>query len=237
MCAQFCGYAAGTMLVSAGVHAPGVAAAGHAAAALSIAALLRLPAPWLWVNALIPFGVFALNGAQVPSWAIGVPLAIALLLYIPTFWTRVPYYPTSEPMYEAVLAELPKGKAVRFLDLGSGSGKLLLWLAARRGECTFEGAEISPLAWILSSARVIFSRRANVRISYRSFWKMDFGAYDAVYAFLAPPPMAELWNKVKSELKPGAIFLVNSFEVPGVKPEKSVEVDDKKRSLLFVYRI
>jgi hypothetical protein len=32
-----------------------------------------------------------------------------------------------------------------------------------------------------------------------------------VYAFLSPVPMAEVWRKASTELRPGALLVSNSF--------------------------
>jgi hypothetical protein len=48
-----------------------------------------------------------------------------------------------------------------------------------------------------------------------------------VYAFLSPVPMAEVWRKASTELRPGALLVSNSFPVEGVEPEQVIEVDDR----------
>ena len=57
-----------------------------------------------------------------------------------------------------------------------------------------------------------------------------------VYAFLSPVPMTALWNKVEKEMKPGGLFISNSFPVPDIEPSEIVEVDDERQTQLYCYR-
>jgi hypothetical protein len=60
---------------------------------------------------------------------------------------------------------------------------------------------------------------------------------DVVYAYLSPVPMARLWCKVCEEMPSGSRFISNTFPVPGVEPERVVELDDFHHSRLYVYRV
>ena len=57
--------------------------------------------------------------------------------------------------------------------------------------------------------------------------------FGVVYCFLSPQPMAELWRKARAELRPGALFISNSFAVPGVSPDFTVEVGGRQRLLVW----
>ena len=49
--------------------------------------------------------------------------------------------------------------------------------------------------------------------------------------------MERLWCKVLSEMRPGTLFISNSFPVPGVEPLASHGVEDATGSVLHVYRL
>jgi hypothetical protein len=57
-----------------------------------------------------------------------------------------------------------------------------------------------------------------------------------VYAFLSPVPMAEVWRKATEELRPGSLLVSNSFPVEGVTPDAVIEVPDRRRTRLYLYR-
>jgi hypothetical protein len=57
-----------------------------------------------------------------------------------------------------------------------------------------------------------------------------------VYAYLSPAVMPEFWAKARQEMRPGAL-LVSAFAVPGLKPNRSVEIGDTMRTRLHVWRM
>ncbi len=206
----------------------------HALLALGLSRSFRLPGSWQVLNLLIPFLLYFSLDYELPAWIPISAAALALLTYIPTFWTRVPYYPTSRQMYDVILAELPEDKEFSFIDLGSGFGQPIAYLSKLRPKGKFLGVEIGPLPFLLSKLRFIFS--SNVSISPSSLWKVDLSKYDYVYAFLAPGPMPKLWEKVQREMQRGAVFLTNTFEIES-KPAKVIAVEDRRKTKLFVHRI
>ncbi|MBX7137348.1 MAG: class I SAM-dependent methyltransferase [Oligoflexia bacterium] len=196
---------------------------------------LNFPRVWRLLNLFILPAAVASLLVNLPIWLFTLVAAWAVLLYLPTLWTGVPYYPTSAPMYELVAEQIGGRKNFRFIDLGCGFGGLLVFLAQRFPEAHFWGVEISPLAYLLSRIRKSRFGCPNVQIDFQDFWKLDLSKFDVVYAFLAPGPMPELWKKVQKELQPGSVFLTNSFEVEAT-PAATFEIDDKRKSKLFVHR-
>ncbi|HSX69654.1 MAG TPA: class I SAM-dependent methyltransferase, partial [Pseudomonas sp.] len=63
------------------------------------------------------------------------------------------------------------------------------------------------------------------------------GGYDVVYCFLSPAPMAELWTKARSEMRPGSLLISNSFEIPGVAPGEVIELNDWRASRLLLWHL
>ena len=68
-------------------------------------------------------------------------------------------------------------------------------------------------------------------------WRADLAGYDVVYAFLSPAPMPALGEKAKREMRPGSLLVSNSFAVPEVSPERVIELDDARQTLLYCYRL
>ena len=48
--------------------------------------------------------------------------------------------------------------------------------------------------------------------------------------------MPRLWEKVRREMRPGSLFISNSFDVPGFPPDETVELHDLSRARLLVWR-
>ena len=194
---------------------------------------LKSPPWWLPIHlGFMPLVVLASRLNVAPLWYLG-----GFLLLLAIFWrtdrSRVPLYLTNPATAAAVAALLPK-QACRVLDLGCGDGALLRRLARARPDCRFLGIEHAPLPW--AWARLASSRLANCQVRRDDFWRQRLDGFDVVYAFLSPAPMPELWAKARREMAPGALLISNSFPVPEIPPETTVEVADRRATRLFCYR-
>ena len=130
---------------------------------------------------------------------------------------------------------LPRRPGLRVLDLGCGTGSLLDDVARARPDSRFTGIELAPLSYLIGRWRT--RRNPAVELKWGDFWRADLGAYDVVYAYLSPVPMARLWEKAKREMRPGSLFVSNGFCVPGVEPAQAIGLEDQVRSTLYVWRM
>jgi hypothetical protein len=195
--------------------------------------LLRGPVWWLPIHlGFMPLAVLAL-GLGLPSWIWLAGFALLLLVFWRTDRSRVPLYLTNAMASEALATLLP-AEPVAMVDLGCGDGGLLRRLARARPDCRFVGFEHAPLTW--AWAWLSCRRRPNVQIRFGDFWSHPLGDYALVYAFLSPVPMQQLWLKAKAEMKPDALLVSNSFAVPDVPPESTVQVADARQTRLYCYR-
>jgi hypothetical protein len=201
--------------------------------AWSVARWTKLPVAWQLFNLLVVPGIAALFFFEVPALPFAILVVLAALLYLPTFWTRVPYFPTSVETYAEVARLLPPERDFTAIDLGCGFAPLLRSLARSSPRGQFTGVEISPLAFLGASLGSLL--HSNVAIRWRSIWNVDLGKYDVVYAFLAPGPMPELWAKVVREMRPGSIFISNTFAAPA-EADAEIPISDKRGARLYVYR-
>ena len=198
-----------------------------------ISHLLRGPVWWLPIHlGFMPLAVLAL-GLGLPSWIWLAGFVLLLLIFWRTDRSRVPLYLTNARASEALAGLLPAAP-IAVIDLGCGDGGLLRRLARTRPDCRFFGVEHSPLTWALAWLRC--RRLPNVEIRFGDFWSHPLGGYALVYAFLSPFPMQRLWTKAKAEMKADALLVSNSFAVPGIQPENTVEVADRRRTRLYCYR-
>ncbi len=209
----------------------------QALVAFFVARWLSLSLPWQLFNLLLAPGVILYTFLELPSGLAFAALVVAMLLYAPTFWTRVPYFPTHLKMYERILALIPADKELKFIDLGCGNARLLVFLAKSRPQASFVGVEISPLAYAAARLWVWGSGASNVTIQWRNFWNLSLEPFDVVYAFLAPGPMPGLWEKAQAEMQPGSVFITNTFTVDSSESEtERIDVDESHQHALFVHR-
>jgi len=208
---------------------------GIAAAAISYAfrfsywwVLIQLTAPPLLVLGL------ALN---LPLW--GFPVILLLLLLV--FWNvavnRVPLYLTNRKTSEKLVSLLPKKGGITVADLGSGFAGTLREMAVQKPDQNFVGFETAPIPFLVSWTLTKLGPSRNVNIRFKSFWSVDLGEFDVLYCFLSPVPMAQIYQKAAQEMKPGGMFISNSFKVPGHKADRVVTVKDGRKTKLMIWKI
>ena len=196
---------------------------------------LRLSGPWRFINFLIPAGIMVSVAFPGFGWIWLILLVVFGLIFLPTFWTRVPYYPSSQKVYSLLSEELPQQKSFRFLDIGCGDAKLLSFLADRFPLGNFEGVDLSPSAIV--AAKMNTRGKSNVKVSLADYWNKSFQNYDFIYAFLSPTPMPKIESKACDELKEDSILFVNTFSLPNLKAIKEIAINDNNQTSLFIYKI
>ncbi len=217
---------------------PLAVAAIQGACAAMVSARLGAPKWWLGIHlGFLPAALWLTQLGQdlgiAPLWYFAGFIAL-LLVFWRTDRSQVPLYLSNAATAEALVAVLPDAPC-QVIDLGCGDGGLLRRLAASRPDCAFVGIEHAPLPWLW--AKLAGIGRANLKIRYGDFWRLRLDRFDLVYAFLSPVPMPRLIAKARTEMRPGALLVANSFAVPGVAPEHVIEVCDRRATRLYCYRM
>lgn len=166
-----------------------------------------------------------------------VAFLILLAVYWSTFRTQVPLYFSSNLVWQALASKLPADKTFSFIDLGSGIGGVLTYLAQIHPHGRYHGVEAAPLPFLWSWLRIKLGGYKQSSVHWGSLWDCDLAQYDVVFAYLSPVPMDALWDKAKREMRPGTLFISNTFAVAGQAPQETVSVDDLHHSSLFFWRM
>jgi hypothetical protein len=179
--------------------------------------IVRLAPWWIAIEFCFPLAIVASNAVQLPPSIYLSAFLLFLVLYWSTFRTQVPFYPSNATVWRAVAELLPKGQSLRIIDVGSGFGGMVMYLARVRVECAVVGIELAPLPWLCSLLRSTVSGSAGqfVRGDYDS---VNFGDFDVVFAYLSPAAMPALWRKAHTEMRKGSLLLSYEFAIPGVEP-------------------
>ncbi len=214
---RLCGWAANTLIFGL--------LQGLLAAIISY--VRKMPRWWLPIQFIFPLAMFLLLAMQIsPAWYLGAFLVLSLL-----FWgaivTRVPLYLSGNQVWEVVLTQLPENKALNIIDIGSGLGGLVLYLASNRPDCKVSGIEISPFLWAVSRVRQKFSK-SQAQFLLGNYEKLKFQSYDIVFAYLSPIVMDKLWLKMESEMKPGSLLLSYEFPIEDIDPDIEITVGNKR---------
>jgi hypothetical protein len=189
---------------------------------------------WLPINFLfIPGLLFMLGLGLAANWYLAA-FAALLLVYWGVGRSQVPLYLSSRNAWRAVADVMPKDAVLG--DLGSGLGGMLIYLSRQRPDGAYFGIENAPLPFLVGWLRARLSG-TRCEMSRRNFWKVDLARFDLVYAYLSPVPMLDLWRKVQAEMRPGSLFISNTFAVPGVEAAATVQLDDLHCSTLYLYRL
>jgi hypothetical protein len=175
----------------------------------------------------------AADALALPPGAFLAIFLFLLLLYWSTFRTQVPYYPSGRRVWEEVARQLPADRPLRIVDIGSGLGGLVLDLARRRPDCEVSGIELAPLPWLASHLRALVTR-SRARFLRGDYDKLDFGNYDAVFAYLSPAAMGNLWRKAQAEMRPGSVLLSYEFVITERAPDRRV-VTTGSRKILHIW--
>jgi len=205
------------------------------AAALLFATLSRQHWWWRVIHAgFMPLVWFTHSLAIDPGWFL-LAAILLLLVFRGALSGQIPLYLSNKQTVAALAELLVEREAVHFLDLGAGLGSTTVPLADALPDSHFTGYENAPLTWLVGLFLSI--GRPNIRWCWDDLWQARLGDYDVVYAFLSPTPMPRLWEKVKAEMKPGSLFISNSFPVPGASPDRIIDVDCTPSRQLYCYQL
>ena len=195
---------------------------------------------WLLIQFLFAPALVLMLALNISPGFFLAAFLILLVVYWSTFRTQVPLYLSSRKAWQALEALLPKPrpeKNLTFMDIGSGIGGVLTHLAKTRPDGRYFGVEAAPLPYLLSWMRIRLGGCHNCEVKWGSLWSCDLAPYDVVFAYLSPVPMDELWQKVCSEMRPGTLFISNTFAVPDHPPQDIITLDDLHHSTLHIWRM
>jgi SAM-dependent methyltransferase len=142
-------------------------------------------------------------------------IALALLSgFLYAVFFGAPYVPAFKQDFDELFDLAGVRKGSKFIDLGSGDGKVLLAAAQRGADAT--GYEINPVLWLLTKWR-LRKFRGHARVKLGSMWRADITNADVVYMYLHTKWMDKMERKLKDELRPGAKVVSYVFTFSSLK--------------------
>ena len=204
------------------------------AVALLAASVTRQTWWWRLIHALfapLAAGVSVLG--IDPGWFL-LAFMLMLLVYRGAITGQIPLYLSNGPTASALAQLIPAHHGAHFIDLGAGVGSVVRRIARQRPDVRLVGVENAPATWLIGY--LCTRTHSNCDWRWGDLWRTDLAPFDVAYAFLSPAPMAKLWRKIEREMKPGSVFVSNSFPIPGRDPDSVVDLDDARRTRLYCYQ-
>lgn len=195
--------------------------------------LFRLPRWWGLISILIPLlFVISNTSLQLPTWIYFALFTMLALFFSHTLKERVPLYLSNRVTHEALNEFMHKHHLKSAIDLGCGFGGVVRALASDEKNAT--GVETAPMAWLVAWMLSRLNHKGT--ILRHNIWDTPLKTYDLVYTFLSPVPMEKIYRKAQAELKSGSYLISNSFPVPDVNPTEVWELNDQRKTQLFIYK-
>lgn len=144
-----------------------------------------------------------------------------------------PFVPTDEKLLEKTFAKIKLGREGVFMDLGSGDGLIVRWVAKKYG-CRSIGFEIHPMLVLWSRLLAIKDGLDAVEFRAENFWKADIGTADCVYCYLTPASMEKMGKKLERQGKNGLVVISRGFEIDGWR-DKVLERKEVSGKRVYVY--
>ncbi|BBN60046.1 hypothetical protein [Hydrogenovibrio marinus] len=199
-----------------------------------ISCRIGLPCWWRIIQIALPIGLYLGLTYKVNPWlALGI-FVVLWLVFFNAIKERVPLYLTNNTTREALKKLVKRRRNVRFLDLGAGLGGNVVYMSQLPNVQRSDGVETAPIPYLVAR---LFTLLRGGHIYAMDLWKTKVEYYDVVYAFLSPEPMEKLWQKLSNEMVSGSVFVSNSFAVPDVEPSEVWELNDSRKTKLYIYHI
>lgn len=205
------------------------------ASAAIVGYIAAMPTWWMPINLFFSPIVALSLPLEIPAAAYLVVFLLLAVFYRGVVLDRVPLYFSSKKAGYALLEHLQGHQEIRFIDLGSGLGSLLIFLAKNKPAGVFFGVESALFPYWLTKIRLRMMR-SNCHVTWTNMWNARLSEYDVIYAYLSPEPMLKLLSKLRSEMRPDALFISNTFALPDIRPAQEYDLTDFSRSRLYVYR-
>lgn len=140
---------------------------------------------------------------------------------------RSVFVPTPQDVVARMLELAALKKADVLYDLGSGDGRIVITAAKQYGSKAvgFEiDKELIELSRSKSEAAGVKQR---VTIEAKDLFTVDLREADVIAVYLLPKQLEKLLPQLE-KLKAGARIVSHQFEIPGIKPERTLTVDSQE---------
>ncbi len=146
---------------------------------------------------------------------------------------EAPFLTSPEGIVKIMLDLAGVGAQDMVYDLGCGDGRIVIGAGLRGAR----GIGIDLDYDLIANARVA-ARQAGVaervRFERGDLFEMDFRDATVVMLYLSERLNLLLWPRLKAQLKPGSRVVSHRFKMGDIKPERTIQVDNRD---IYLWRI
>lgn len=122
-----------------------------------------------------------------------------------------PFLPSKNEDFNNIDRFLEKHKEYKIADLGSGDGRVLMYLASKTNS-ELTGYEINPFVSLLAKIRInLANLQHRINIYNKNFLGSDFSQYDLFYIYGIDKIMPQVEEKLMNEAQEGTYIVSNKF--------------------------
>ncbi len=146
-----------------------------------------------------------------------------------------PVVPTPKMIIKHALAAIPIRENDLFIDLGSGSGRVIR-LAVQKYKVCGLGIEINPLLILWSKLRASLSGLKNIEFKRENYLKTDLAKADIIFMYLLPRFIPAVSEKIEKGCKRGTFIISQRFAVNNWEKFLFKEIPRRNNST-YIYRL
>lgn len=141
--------------------------------------------------------------------------------------------PSSTKVNKVILEELKNSDNENIIDLGSGFGSLVIFLASNLPNKTIIGYELSFVPWLISNILKYILNIKNVHFYKKDFLKEELKNASLV-CYLFPEGMKKLEVKLFKE-NINTKIISNTFAFRNIKARRIIEIKDIYKTQIYLY--
>ena len=164
--------------------------------------------------------------------AVVVGFVAAMISLLSAGIAFAPWVPSSRGAAKRILTLAGFTPGERFVDLGSGDGRVAI--AAASLGCIATGVELTRVMYTVSRINA-WARRSKATFLRQDLTNYDLSDADIVYVFGTPRGLREkIMSKATKEMKAGSRLVTSTF--PMVGWEASTVIPGRRWNTLYLYR-
>jgi SAM-dependent methyltransferase len=175
---------------------------------------------------------------------VAITLLVVISIVYKSWRNGISPMPSSVHARQVVAKEVNQiAKTGTIIDIGSGFGTLVMYIAQHCPEWKIIGIENSPIPlWISRMVARITSKFKGISLNGVKLIKGNLYSYnyeeiDVIVCYLYPGAMKQLEGVFKRRLLPGTTIISICFALPGWEAERVITCRDMYRTKVYVYRV